>query len=299
MVRALKDGVRDALAHWPSALLLFAAVATPAALVGYVFHTGFVGAFGKSAALETLSNGFAFTTLLDLSARGGFRPLPVLAMSLAVLVISLPVHSFLTAGLVSALTEGGAWSSGTFFAGAARNMGRFFALSLLTIGVVLLIAALTMTGAGVLFIDTENPSHPGVLGFLAVGVVLSACVLTLSDYARIFMVQEPERGVFGSIRAALEFFGRHAGEVAALTLSLAVASLAPLAGAVFFEEMVPVAVGGWLVPLVLVQQAAVMLRSWVRVLAFGAQASFIRTSRGTLRPGEDPPTPSPFLAQGL
>ena len=299
MVRALKDGVRDALAHWPSALLLFAAVATPAALVGYVFHAGFVGAFGKSAALETLSNGFAFTTLFDLFTREGFRLLPVLAMSLAVLVISLPVHSFLTAGLVSALTERGAWSSGIFFAGAARHTGRFFALSLLTIGVVLLIAALTMTGAGVLFIDTENPSNPGVLGFLAVGGVLSACVLTLSDYARILLVQEPERGVFGSIRAALEFFGRHAGGVATLTLSLAVASLAPLAGAVFFEEMVPLAVGGWLVPLVLVQQAAVMLRSWVRVLAFGAQASFIRTSRGTLRPGEDPPTPSPFLAQGL
>jgi len=299
MLRALKDGVRDALAHWPSALLLFAAVAIPAGLVGYVFQTGFVGAFGPSAALETLSNGFAFTTLLDLFTREGFRPLPLLAMSLAVLVISLPLHSFLTAGIVSALTDHGAWSSGTFFAGAARHTGRFVALSLLTIGVVLLIAMLTITGAGALFLDTEDPWNPGVLGFLAVGVVLSACVITLSDYTRIFLVQEPERGMFGCIRAALEFLVRHAGGAAALTLSLAVASLAPLAGAVFFEEVVPFAVGGWLVPLVLVQQAAVMLRSWVRVLAFAAQSSFIRASCGALRPGEGPSTPSPFLAQGI
>jgi hypothetical protein len=299
MLPALKDGVRDALAHWPSALLLFAAVATPAGLVGYVFQTGFVGAFGKSAALETLSNGFVYTTLFDLFTKEGFRLLPVLAVSLAVLVINLPLHSFLTAGLISALKERGAWSSSAYFAGAARYTGRFLSLSLLTIGVVLPIATLTITGAGVLFVETENPSNPGVLGFLVVGVVMSACVLTLSDYARIFLVQEPEQGVFGSIRAAMEFLVKHAGRAAALTLSLAVASLAPLAGVVFFEEMVPLAVGGWLVPLVLVQQAAVMLRSWVRVLAFATQSSFIRTSRGALRPGEDPSTPSPFLAQGI
>ncbi len=299
MVRALRDGVRDALAHWPSTLLLFVAVATPAGLVGYVFQTSFVGAFGKSAALETLSNGFAYTTLFDLFTREGFRLLPVLAVSLAVFVISLPLHSFLTAGLVSALKEHGAWSSGSYFAGAARHTGQFFTLSLLSIGAVLLIATLTIAGAGFLFVDTENPSNPGVLGLLAVGAVMSACVFTLADYARIFLVQEPERGVFGSIRAAMEFLVRHTGGVAVLTLTLAVASLIPLVGVVLFEDMVPLAVGGWLVPLVLVQQAAVILRSWVRVLAFATQSSYIRASHGTLRPGEDPSTPSPFLAQGI
>jgi hypothetical protein len=220
-------------------------------------------------------------------------------VSLAVLVISLPLHSFLTAGLVSALKEHGAWSSGRYFAGAARYTGRFFILSLLSIGAVLLIATLTITGAGFLFVDTENPSNPGVLGLLAVGVVMSACVLTLSDYARIFLVQEPERGVFGSLRAAMEFLVRHAGGVTVLTLTLAVASLIPLVGVVLFEDIVPLAVGGWLVPLVLVQQAAVILRSWVRVLAFATQSSFIRASHGALRPGEDPSTPSPLLAQGI
>ena len=299
MIRALKDGLRDALAHWPSALLLFAAVAIPAGIVGYVFQAGFVSAFGRSAALETLSEGFAFTTLFDLFTREGFRLLPVLAMSLAFLVISLPIHSFLTAGLVSALRERGAWSSRTYFAGAAQHTGGFLVLSLLTLGIVLLIATLTLAAAGFLFIDTENASNPGVLAILAFGIIMSACILTLGDYARLYLVQEPERGVFGSIRAAAEFLVKHAGGAAALTLSLAAASLLPLLGVVFFEDVVPLAVGGWLAPLVMVQQAAVILRSWVRVLAFAAQSSFIRTAHGTLRPGEEPSTPSPFLTQGI
>lgn len=299
MLRAIKDGVRDALAHWPSALLLFAAVATPAGLVGYIFQTGFVGAFGKSAALETLSSGFVYTTVSDLFTREGFQLLPVLAASLAFLIVSLPLQSFLTAGLVSALKEHGAWSSSAYFTGAARHTGRFIALSLLTIGVVLVIAIPIVAGAGVLVAETENPLNAGTLALLAVGLVMTAGVLTLSDYARIFLVQEPDRGVFGSSRAAMELLVRHPWGVAALTLTLAAASLIPLAGAVVFDGMVPPAVGGWLVPLVLVQQAAVMLRSWVRVLAFATQSSFIRASRGALRPGEDPPTPSRFLAQGI
>jgi hypothetical protein len=299
MIRALRDGVRDGLAHWPSALLLYAAVLIPAVLVGYVFHTSVVSAFGRSAALETLSQGFFYTTIFDLVNREGFRMWPVIAMSLGFLIVSLPLHSFLTAGAVSALTAGGAWSSRTYFAGAARYTGGFLVLSLLALGAVLLIATLALAASGLLFVDTEDATHPGVLAILASGVVVVAFVLTLGDYARIHLIQDPERGVVGSVRAAAEFLVRHAGGVAALTFVLALVSLLPLIGLVAFEDAVPPAVGGWLVPLVLVQQAAVILRSGVRVAAFAAQSSFVRSAYGTLRHGEEPSAPSPFLAQGL
>jgi hypothetical protein len=299
MLRALRDGVRDGLAHWPSVLLLYTAVLIPALLAGYVFQTSAVSAFGRSGAMESLSQGFCYTTVFDLINREGFRMWPVMAMSLGFLIVSLPLHSFLTAGVVSALTAGRAWSSREYFAGAARHTGSFLVLSLLTLGGVLLITTLGLAAAVLLFIDTEDAMHPGVLASVASGVIIIAFLITLGDYARVHLVQDPERGVFGSIRAAAEFLARHARGAAALTFALAVASFLPLIVVALVEDVVPPAVGGWLAPLVLVQQVAVVLRSWIRIAAFGVQSSFVRTVYGTLRHREEPSSPSPFLAQGL
>ena len=299
MIRALNNGTRDALAHWPSAVLLYAAVALPAGLVGYVFQSSLVSAFGRSAALETLSEGFSFTTLFDLSNREGFRILPVVTMSLAFLAIGLPIQTFLTAGMVSALKEHGPWSSRAFFTGAARHVTGFLLMSLLVVAVVLLITVLTVSAAGLLFVESENLSDPGVLLLLTLGIILVAGAVTLGDYARVHLVHDPDMGVFGSIRAAAAFLFRHAGGAAGLLLVLAFASLLPLVGVLLFERAVPLTVGPWLAPLVLVQQAAAFLRAWIRVQAFAAQSSYVRTEYGTLRPGELPHTPSPFLSHGI
>lgn len=299
MTQALRDGMRDALAHWPSALMLFGAVTIPAGLAGYVFQTSFVSAFGRSSALDTLSEGFVYTTLFDLFTKEGFRIVPVTALSFGFLLVSLPVHSFLTAGLISALGEGRSWSSRAYFTGAARHTGGFILLSILTLAIALMIAALTLAAAGFLLYETPDAASPGVPAILSFGLVLGACVIMLGDYARIHLVQDPESGVFGSIHAALEFLIRNAGPAAALAFALAIASLIPLVGVVLFEDLVPRGVGGWLAPLVLIQQAAVMLRGWIRVFAFAAQSSFVRAVHGTLRSGEAPPAPSPFLTQGV
>ncbi|MBP1654295.1 MAG: hypothetical protein H6Q28_851 [Bacteroidetes bacterium] len=299
MTRIIRDGFRDALAHWPSALLLYAAVAIPALLVGYVFYASFVSAFGRSAALEMLSEGFAYTPLFDLFTKEGFRILPILVLSFGLLVVSLPLHSFLTAGLVSALAEHRSWLPRIYFAGAARHTGGFFLLSLLTLGAMLLIAILTLGAAGIIFAGSDEVPGPGLAAVLIPGIILGAGVVTLGDYSRICLVQDPEAGVFGSIRAAAGFLTRHSGVAAALSTALIVASTLPLIGAGLFEELVPPAVGGWLAPLVVVQQIVVMLRSWMRVFAFAVQSAFLRDAHGLLRPGEMPLAPSPFLVRGV
>lgn len=299
MMRALKDGLRDSLAHWPSALLLFSAVALPAYLVGYVFQRSFVGAFGRSAALETLSGGFSFTTIFDLINREGFQLTPVVALVSGFLLISLPLHSFLTAGTVSALREGRAWSSSAYLTGAVRHTGGFLLLALLTVAALLILGAVTIGGAGFLLLETEDPSHPGVMAILGLGLVVGTLLITLGDFARIHLAHDPERGVSGSLRVALQFLVRNTGTAAVLMLVLLAASFLPLLGVVLFEEVVPIAVDGWLAPLVLVQQVAVVLRSWVRVFAFAAQSSLVRSASGSLRPGEEPYAPSPILKQGI
>jgi hypothetical protein len=299
MLRALNIGLRSALAHWPSAVVLFAAVTIPAGLVGYVFQTSFVGAFGRSAALESLSEGWVYTTLLDLVTQNGYQLSPVLVMSAAFLVLSLPLQSFLTAGMLSALNEHGPWSSRAFFAGAARHVGGFLLVSVLTVALVLLIGVLTAGAAGLVVMEAEQASSPGVLAVLAIGLILIAAVVTLGDVARIHLVHDPERGVLGSILGAGAFLLRHAGGTSGLVAVLAFASVLPLAGVVVFEDTVPAAVGRWLVPLVVVQQATVFLRSWMRVLAFASLSSYVRAAYGMLRRGEPLPAPSPYITRGV
>lgn len=299
LTSAVKQGLRDALAHWPSAVLLYAAVLLPGILVGYLFQTSLVSAFGNSGALETLSEGFVFTTVLDLATQEGFRLSPLLSLSLVLLLLSLPLQAFLTAGVVSSLKESGSWSSHLFFAGAARHIGGFFLVSLLTLLIGSLVMAGTLAAAAFLVVETENASHPGVLMILSLGLVLTACLITISEYTRIHIVQDPDGGLPGGLRAAVDFSFRHAGMVIALATALAGVSLLPLAGVIAVDIALPASVGGWLATLVIVQQAAVLLRSWIRVFAFALQSAFVRTAHGALRPGEPPPTPSPLLTRGI
>jgi hypothetical protein len=268
-------------------------------MVAYVFQTSFVAAFGRSAALETLSSGFDYTTIFDLMTKNGFSMRPVLSLSLAFLVVSLPLQSFLTAGLVSALQIRGPWSGQVFFSGAARHAGGYLILSALGAILVVLIALLAGAAAGVAFLQGENPGDPLVLALLALGLLVSGLVITVADYARIHLVSDPAPGVLASIRSAAAFLRDHARGAVGIWSIMTLASLLPLAGVVLAEGALPGAVGGWLLPLVAVQQAAVFLRSWIRVAAFAAQSCYVRGADGTQVHGEVPPAPSPFLARGI
>lgn len=299
MMRALRCGMMDAAGHWPSALFLFAAVSVPAGLAGYVFHGSLLAAFGRSAALETLSTGFSYTTFFDLFAQEGYRITPVMSTVAGFLIMSIPLHAFLAAGLVSALRRDRAWSARAFFEGAAKNSGGFLLLSLMTLGLVLPIAAATLAVAGYLVSETGTVSDLAALAPLILGALAIACIVTLGDFARISFVHDQEKRLFWSIRDATGFLSENAGEAASLLFVLTIASLLPLLGVILFEGLVPLDAGGWLVPLVLVQQAAVMLRSWVRVLSFAAESSLLRNATGTLRPGSLPSTPSPLLSRGI
>jgi hypothetical protein len=167
------------------------------------------------------------------------------------------------------------------------------------LGLLLPIGVTALAIAGYALTETANIASVTVLAPLIVGGLAAGCVVALGDFARIFFVHDPGKRFFACIRDAVELLVRNAGAAVPLVLVLGALSFLPLLGVVLFEELVPPAPGNWLVPLVLVQQFAVLLRAGARVLALAAQSSLLRDTTGALRFGDPLPSPSPLLSRGV
>lgn len=202
----------------------------------------------------------------------------------APVLIYLGLLVFLNGGTIGRLLdpEGGS-KLGEFFGDCGRYFWRFVRLFLLSLpfyAVVFLGFAALLSALIEPWLDKAITEWRVIilsnLEFV-VTLLLLTIIQAVFDYARIIVVAEDDRGALHALRMSLRFLGRRFFRSWGLYLLIAAAAVA---GTVLFylafRPLAPSGRLGFIALGIVLMQAYIIFRLWVRMLFFAAQGEFYR-----------------------
>ncbi len=282
--RALQQGVVEASRRLKITVTLYLANLMAAALVAAPMAILLDRAIGRSVAAQRLDAVFRLDVLLDLLRSQSsafaeqFQLLGVGALAYALM------GSFLTGGVIDTLRSPvRSPFLPRFFGGCGRFALRYLRL-LPYLAMVLFSLALLSRGLDRLLFYSFDQSAHEIAAFWAMrakqGVMLILLLLTTAtfDLARILTAVEDRRHMSGALLTASGFVARHVLSILglyALLLGLSLSVFVPYLAAA--QGLLPPAA---IVPLVIAQQAVMLVRHWARVVGFGSILAFYRGATG-------------------
>lgn len=286
--------IRLALRAWPLTALNYG-IGLLLALVGALpFLSWWRGMLDTRPQGDVLLGGLQLMTLFEISQYDRSRPTGLVLAALAgVLVVGMLVGALVAGGSLEVLltARDDARDPRPFFHRFFRGAGRFFArnvrLMLLNgvVGLVVASATLAAVSAALSPLDDSMSAWRAALPLL-VPVVLAALLwlffFLAQEYARVILVVEDRRSALVSWARGLWFVLRRP---VAPTVAWAVPGLAGLLAVLAVASATwasPVRTWGGILSVVVAQQAAMLLRSWTRVVVAGA-ALDVGLARGLAR----------------
>ncbi len=207
-------------------------------------------------------------------------------------ILSVPTGAVMSGGVLSVLGSGSSSPLQALLAGCGAFAVRFLRLLLFTCVIaVVAVVALAVAGGWVIHAVTnggtsEIPLFEGVAGTaIAWGCVIMLLVM-LADYARVLTVRSDSRSMVRALAGSFVFIGKHAPGTVMLQL-LCVAVSACLAAAYLYAAGAVGMDSGWrIVLVVLLQQAFVLGRTFMRVAQVSCELTFVRSREDLSTTGE-------------
>jgi hypothetical protein len=259
---------------WLANLLLAAVVAVP-------FWLRLHGALAGAPAGDRLLEGFSFGLLVDLMREHGSLLAPLALSALPVVAAALLVNAFAAGGVLEVLRRG---QPGTvlerFAGGGAWFFGRFLRVGVFAgIVTVLGVGAVAVGAAATLRRLQDSTWEPAqvvvwLTGMLAAGLIALVVLLAL-DLARVRVVRDDRRRVTRAFAGSLWLVFRH--PVATLGLWAGLGALFAAALAVYLgaRQVLPATSWGGIVLMLLLQQAVMVVRAWLRVALFAGEVELV------------------------
>ncbi len=206
----------------------------------------------------------------------------------------LLLGTFLTGGILSVYVSGTGYTTVEFWPACMRYFGRLLRLLLLFGAVCAVVLALNgaAQSIGQKIWGQGMEERPLVIyGWVRAGIVVPVLlwVTMVFDYARIRLVAGDARGVFRSWLDALRFAARYPLRTAGLYAGLCLIAGAGIAIYMLISNTLPRRTGFMLFLMLLVQQAFVFARSWMKLWFLASQTELYVA----LRPPTAPDTPEP------
>jgi hypothetical protein len=281
---------------YPVVVLVYGLHLLLALPVFFSFRSALASVIGNFSATASLLKDFDFTTVADFLRVNGSVISAVCAPVSWLALLALLLMIFLKGGIVASLTEtAGTFSLKEFFAHCGAFWWRLFRLFLLLGGAlcVSIIALVVIAAAGFTLLTedagSEVPQQIAILVTGVVSLVVLAGVLTLADYARIFIVGSDAASVVPVARQAVRFVFRNPGATlgvlafSLLSWLLLLAAYFIAVNGVGMTSVARVALCGAF------QQITVLARDGLSVFCTGAQVSLverrIEVSENPVAPG--------------
>jgi hypothetical protein len=219
------------------------------------------------------------------AALGYAKAAPALAAGLLLaLVLYAALQVFLNGGVVGRLLDKeGRATLGAFFGDCGRYLGRYVRLFLVSAVFLVLAFGVVLRLVAAAFEPLKEGAATEWLPLILSNVHLLLTLLLLSaarmvvDYARIAVVADDERRVLKALRHALTFLRKRFFR--AWALYLLVVALTAAGTAAFYVLLGPLGrpTAGAVVAVIVLMQAYIVFRLWVRTLFVAAQAEYYRS----------------------
>ena len=258
-----------------------------------------VAPLARSSLADELLRQFDFAWLAEWYANGGESALPALAGAAIMAAALLWVVSvFLAGGAVALIADvDSPYSPALFWQNAGRNFWRFLRLSLYFLIVYAVVYA--ASGLIVRFADAIWGEGLAAAPLVRAGqvrlgllIVLFGLISTASDFAKVRLVFSDSRQSLRACLGSLRLAARNPGVIFWLWACFASAGAAAAWLYVESANRLETRPGAWLAVLVLVQQAYVLMRIYLRFAAWGAAAELDPLLR-PLPQTEPEPAPAP------
>ena len=219
------------------------------------------------------------------AALGYAKAAPALAAGLLLaLVLYAALQVFLNGGVVGRLLDKeGRATLGAYFGDCGRYLGRYARLFLVSAVFLVLAFGVVLRLVAAAFEPLKEGAATEWLPLILSNVHLLLTLLLLSvvrmvvDYARIAVVADDERRVLKALRHALTFLRKRFFRAWALYLLVVAVTLAGTA--LFYILLGPLGrpTVGAVVAAIVLMQAYIVFRLWVRTLFVAAQAEYYRS----------------------
>ncbi len=298
-VRALGGVKRMWAVYWLWTLVYALVVILP--VTALLFHD-----LGHSLYSARMFDNFDVEWLLEIFRQtGGWPVWVILPLALVVGMLYLVAGTYLAGGALWVLRDARPhFLPAVFYQGCGRNFGRLFRLllvSLVCYSIVFALGGLLGVPAGKIW-GKGLEEHPIVIyNWFRSAVVLLLLLLVnmIFDYAKIHTVAEDQRNPFraalSSAKLVFANFGRTSGAYAMVAAAGIALTLLYLA----VSGWLPRRNWFWIALVLLLQQAYIVSRIWVRLLFFSAQTR-VYESLLPIAAGLPPlsPEPAPRPASG-
>lgn len=287
MTASISVGLRAALGNPKLVCLIWAWYGLLALVPVLPAWAWWNAALGPSPEAASVLGRFDLGVFLDLTRSEGVGGLGLLRSAMAVAAaIAVVSSTFVFGGMLEVLGSGDDRRPllHRFFRGGGHFFGRFLRLALIA-GVCLVVAvgAVSAFQAGMNALARDSEWEPaGYLAALASIVVFLAAAglfLLALDYARIRVARDDSRRMLKAYASGLGFVLRRIVTAYGIALVIIVFAAALSVGYLAYETNAPAA-GTWgaIAVLVLIQQAVVLGRVFLRVALVGAERHFYGTA---------------------
>jgi hypothetical protein len=266
-IRAVNRTKRMWLVYWLATTIFALVCALPVWML-------VSSALGHSLWADRLMNEFDPQFAMELASATPAALLPAMAPAALVLAAAFVLlGTFLAGGAIAVFTsEDRAYSPGVFWSGCGKNFARLFRLWLISLlfYTAVLFANNWLAKAGQAIWGEGMEEHPLVFYArfrMVLILLLFFLVSMIFDYAKIRLVARDSRktwrAAFGSVALVLRNFRRTAGTFACV-LVLGVALLG-------VYTLLRGAAGNWVVQSIVLAQAYVVSRIWIKLLFYASQ----------------------------
>jgi hypothetical protein len=278
--KAIGEGARRLYRVPRVCWIWYAAATAPALLVAAAVLSVAEASLGNSAWTRDLGRNLDVSWISELAAQhGAFLTAPFPALILGLGAIFAVVYVLLLGGALEALCAGG-----SFFAGCGTHFWRLVRLSLYTalcaIPVFLLNGVLNKIGAKA-WGDGSVETPLVYWGWFRTAVLffLLGIVNLAFDYGAIRLVVEDSRKSWRALRSAFRLIARRPFRTIGLYLVLSFVLVLVMAAAFGVSRLVAQATAASVLLLFLFRQAAVLMKTWVWLLFYPAQAAMCESLR--------------------
>lgn len=225
---------------------------------------------------DVLLRRFSLGVMAEL-LRNDSSPGLLITVFLALAVVAFIGQALVAGGTIEVLTSDDARSlPHRFFRGAGHFFWRFLRVAVvgaltLLISATAVLAAFGPLGRALGEVDWEPAWYLGQVTSLLIIALLALVVVLAVDYARIQMATEDSRRAVVTLFRSLWFVIGHLRATVGLWFVMAAATAALLASYLFLRTVVPSDTAGLILLIVVLQQAAMLVRAGLRVALVGGE----------------------------
>ena len=250
-------------------LILYFANILMALLLALPFFSALKSNAGHSDFLNSMLQGFDYTTYSELMFNSGKAFSAILGGVKWIVLTYFLLSAFLTGGIIRTLNED-KFSTSSFFGAGAFSFFRFLGLSLIVALFQIIFLLLVFVPAGAYiryhFVDFQSELTAYYIGFSALGIytIIFLIISMIGDYGKFYLELNNSFNIFKAFWKGIKYVFRHFLKTFILYLILLIIPAIIMYVYLYLENDIKMATSIGILLVFLMQQAFILLRVFLR-----------------------------------